>query len=149
MSRFITIFLFILLNYGLSAQYTVSPSPVKWYDIDQVFELNKKEPRPILIDVYSNWCSWCDFMMKTTFANKGIANYINKNFYPVRFNAESLDTIEFQGKKYFNRKIGRKPTHDLASILLEGKLSYPSVVYFDLSGKKTVVSGYKEPKDIE
>ncbi|MEN8119368.1 MAG: thioredoxin fold domain-containing protein [Bacteroidota bacterium] len=149
MSRFIIIVFFILFTRGLSAQYTVSPSPVKWYDIEEAFELNKKDPRPILIDVYSDWCSWCKFMMKTTFANKGIASYINKHFYPVRFNAESMDTIEFQGKKYFNRKIGRKPTHDLASILLEGKLSYPSIVYFDRSGKKTIVPGYKEPKDIE
>lgn len=149
MSRFIIIVFSILITFELSAQYTVSPSPVIWYDIDQAFELNKKEPRPILIDVYTDWCSWCKFMMKTTFANKGIANYINRNFYPVRFNAESMDTIEFQGRKYFNRKIGRKPTHDLASILLEGKLSYPSIVYFDRDGKKTVVPGYKEPKDIE
>lgn len=149
MNRFIIIVFAFLITHTLSAQYTVSPSPIKWYDLNQAFELNKKDPRPILIDVYTNWCSWCKFMMKTTFANKGIANYINNNFYPVRFNAESLDTIEFQGKKYFNRKIGRKPIHDLASILLKGKLSYPSIVYFDLSGKKTVIPGYKEPKDIE
>jgi len=149
MTRFITIFFIVFFSYTLSAQYTIPPSSIKWYDIEQAVELNKKEARPILIDVYTDWCSWCNFMMKSTYANKGIANYINRNFYPVRFNAETFDTIEFRGKKYFNRKLGRKPTHDLASILLEGNLSYPSIVFFDRSGRKIIVSGYKEPKDIE
>ena len=149
MNRFINIIFSFLIAHTLSAQYTVSPSTIKWYDIDQAHELNKKAPRPILIDLYTNDCSWCEHMMKTTFANHGIANYINNNFYAVRFNAESTDTVEFQGRKYFNRKVGRKPTHDLASILLNGNLSYPSIVYFDRNGKKTIISGFKEPKDIE
>ena len=149
MHRYIIIVFCILFTNELSAQYTVSPSPVKWYDLDQAFELKKKAARPILIVVYTDRCSWCNFMMKTTFTNKGIADYLNENFYPVRFNAESMDTIEFQGKKYFNRKIGRRPTHDFVSILLEGKLSYPSIVYFNLNGEKMVVPGYMEPKDIE
>ncbi|OQY04538.1 MAG: hypothetical protein B6I20_02850 [Bacteroidetes bacterium 4572_117] len=149
MNRFyISIFALIVANNVLS-QHTVQPSNIKWYDIETAYELNKKKPLPIIIDVYTDWCSWCKFMMKTTFANKGIEDYINNNFYPVRFNAETLDTIKFKGKEYRNRKLGRKPTHDLATFLLDGKLSYPSIVYFDRSGKKTVVPGYKEPKDIE
>ena len=149
MIKYIYFFTFFFFSNTLSAQYTVSPSPIKWYDINQAIELNKKEARPILIDVYTDWCSWCKHMMKTTFSNQGIANYINRNFYPVRFNAETTDTIEFKGKKYFNRNIGRKPTHDLAISLLEGRLSYPSIVYFDRNGKKSIVPGFKEPKDIE
>lgn len=149
MSKFITIVFTFLITYTTSAQYTISPSNIKWYDIEQALELNKKEARPILINIYTDWNSWCNHMMKTTFANEGIANYINTNYYAVRLNAESTDTIVFSGRKYFNRNVGRKPTHDLASILLDGKLSYPSIVYFDRNGKKTVVSGFKEPKDIE
>ncbi len=149
MNRFTLVVIAFLFVHIIRAQYTISPSAIKWYDIQQAFELNKKELRPILIDVYTESSSWCRLMMKSTFAKKGIADFINNNFYPVRFNAESLDTVEYQGRKYFNRRIGRKPTHDLASILLEGKLSYPSIVFIDRAGKKTVVPGYKEPKDIE
>jgi len=150
MSRFLfALFLFTFLSAKLSAQYTVSPSPVKWYDLSTAIELNKKNPRPLLIDVYTDWCSWCKFMMKTTFSNKGIASYINAHFYPIRLNAETMDTIEFKGKKYFNRNVGHHPTHDLAGYLLEGRISYPTIIYFDRSGKKIIDAGYKEPKDIE
>lgn len=149
MKQFLFILLLSLSFLKIEAQYTVAPSAIKWYDIEKAFELNKKNPRPIIIDVYTDWCSWCKFMMKTTFANNGIANYINNHFYPVRFNAETMDTIEFQGKKYYNRNVGHHPTHDLANFLLEGRISYPSIVYFDRSGKKIIDPGYKEPKDIE
>ena len=138
-----------LLNGNIYCQEIVSPSGIKWYGINQAFELAKKEPRPILVDVYTDWCSWCTFMMKTTFANSGISNYINTYFYAVRFNAETLDTIEFKGVKYFNRRVGRQPVHDLTSVLLEGRFSYPSIVYYDREGNKTIVPGYKESKDIE
>ncbi len=149
MKRFFLSLGFIFLFAYANAQYIISPSAVKWYDLEKAFELNKEEPRPILIDVYSDWCSWCRFMIKTTFSNKKIANYINKYFYPVRFNAETQDTVVFQGKKYFNRNIGHHPTHDLATNLLDGQINYPTIVYFNIEGKKIIDAGYKEAKDIE
>ena len=132
-----------------NAQYIISPSAIKWYDLKKAFELSQKNPRPILIDVYSDWCSWCGFMIKTTFSNRKIENYINKYFYPVRFNAETQDTIIFQGKKYFNRNIGHHPTHDLTTYLLDGQINYPTIVYFNIEGEKIIDAGYKEAKDIE
>jgi thioredoxin-related protein len=149
MKHFLLSLAIFLLIFKIDAQYTVAPSSIRWYDIEKAFELNKKNPRPIIIDVYTDWCSWCKYMMKTTFSHTGIANYINNHFYPVRFNAETMDTIEFQGKKYYNRNVGHHPTHDLANYLLEGRISYPTIVYFDRSGKKIIDPGYKESKDIE
>jgi thioredoxin-related protein len=134
------------LHFG---QVIISPSGVKWYTITEALELAKKEPRPILVDVYTNWCSWCSYMMKTTFASKEISDYINANFYAAKFNAETLDTVYFKGEKYFNRQIGRRPANDLTISLLDGNLTYPSLVFFDRNGEKNVVPGYKEAKDIE
>jgi len=141
----ILLFIYTFTN----AQITISPSGIKWYTLNEAIELSKSDPRPIFLDVYTDWCSWCGYMMKTTFANQGIVNYINNNFYAARLNAENNDTIVFKGGKYFNRNVGHRPTHDLASFLLEGKLTYPAIVFFDRQGSRTVVSGYKEAKDIE
>ncbi len=139
----------ILFTQSLSAQEIIPPSNIQWYTLDKAVELAKENPRPIMLDVYTDWCTWCKFLMKTTFANQGIADYINNNFYAARFNAETFDTVSYQGKKFFNRRIGSRPSHDLSAILLDGKLSYPSIVFFDREGNKTIVPGYKEPKDIE
>ncbi len=133
----------------LLGQRIITPSSIKWYSINKAFELAEKEPRPIMLDVYANWCSWCSYMMKTTFTNKKISDYVNAHFYAAKFDAETSDTISFKSIKYFNRKIGRQPVNDLTIKLLDGDLTFPALVFFDKSGKKMVVPGYKEAKDIE
>jgi thioredoxin-related protein len=133
----------------LFAQDVIPPSGIKWYDLNKALELAQKEPKPIMLDVYSKWCSWCTYMMKTTFASKEISDYVNTHFYPAKFYAETTDTVSFKGAKYFNRKIGRHPVNDLTIKLLDGDLTFPAIVFFDKNGEKMVVSGYKEAKDIE
>jgi thioredoxin-related protein len=149
MQKYLFIISLSLISKISFSQEIVPPSLVKWYTLEEAMKLAESNPRPIMLDIYTDWCSWCKFMMKTTFANKGIADYINNNYYPARFDAETFDTITFKGQKYFNRKIGNRPSHDLASLLLDGNLSYPSLVFFDLEKNKTIIPGYKEAKDIE
>jgi len=138
-----TIFLFTIFA---NAQVVESPSPIKWYTIEQAQQMYKKEKRPIIMDVYTGWCGWCKVMMKNTFANQEIANYIQNNFYPVRFDAETSDTIKYNDSTYTRGKYGK--THDLAVRLLVGQMSYPTIVYFDREGKPSPVPGYMEPKKI-
>jgi thioredoxin-related protein len=132
-----------------NAQKIVEPGLVKWYTVEQADSLNTKTPRPWLIDVYTGWCGWCVRMMQTTFSNAGIAKYINDNFYPVRFDAESHDTIRFRGKKYFNQNPDPKSTHQLSQYFLGGRMSYPTIVYIDRKGQINPVPGYMTPKQIE
>ncbi|MEA2042403.1 MAG: hypothetical protein U9N85_07605 [Bacteroidota bacterium] len=88
-------------------------------------------------------------MMKTTFASEGLAGYINQNFIPVRFDAETRDTLIFKGKTYTNKGVGRRPKHELANYLLNGKFSFPTIVYTDRKGNIYPVPGYKDVKSIE
>lgn len=137
----------------LSAQHTVSeepPSLVKWLTFKEAFELNKKQPKPFIIDVYTGWCGWCKHMMKTTYSTPDIANYINAWFYPVKFDAESKDTIEYLGTKYFNPGTTAKSTHQLAVKLLGGQLMYPSTIFANYSVNFVLNSqGYLDTKKLE
>ena len=80
-------------------------------------EKMKKEPRPILLDFYTDWCGWCKQMMKTTYADVNLASYINTYFYPAKFNAESKDTIEYLGKKYGPMSMDPKSPQDRKSVV--------------------------------
>jgi thioredoxin-related protein len=137
----------------VSLYFTISLSgqaPVKWYTVEEAFILTKKEPKKILIDVYTDWCSWCKVMDSKTFSNNLIAEYLNKNFYPVKFNAEQKADVTLNGKTYKFVASGQRGYHELAAQLLNGKLGYPSVVFLDEKTRMIQpVQGYIKAKEFD
>ncbi len=126
------------------------PSLVKWMTFKEAFEANKKMPKPFLIDVYTDWCGWCKRMMATTYSNPAIAAYVNQNFYPVKFNAETKDSIYFKDTLYVNKSSGSRAVHQLGYKLLGNQLSYPTTIFMFNDMKNTAnVPGYLDDKTIE
>jgi len=145
-SLYILVFITIA-SFHVSAQST---EKVKWYTIDEALKLNATAPRKILIDTYTDWCGWCKKMDAETFDHPVIAAYVNKNFYPVKFDAESSAPVQFSGHTFTNQGSGgsRKTTHQFATAL--GVTGYPTVVYFTGDLKMIgPVSGFYTAEQIE
>jgi len=124
---------------------------INWMTFEEAVKLNETAPKKIFVDVFTDWCGWCKRMDQTTFINKDVVEYINENYYAVKFNAESNDTIMFGGYTYINEggMNGRKGTHQLAANMLQGRLSYPSYVFMNEKNQLlTVAPGYMEAKDL-
>lgn len=150
--------LFFLLPLSLcllsfvSADYSEDPpkeakETLKWYTWEEAIAANEKEPKKIMIDLYTSWCGWCKKMDKTTFADPKVAAYLSENFYPVKFNAEQKEDIIFNDHTFSYVKNGRRGVHMLAYSLTDGKLSYPSIVYLDGNIKRISISpGFKDAK---
>lgn len=106
-----------------------------------------KKPKKIFIDVYTDWCGWCKKMDKETFQNPEVATYMNENFYMVKFDAEQKDPVTYQGKTYKYVPSGRRGYHELAAALLQGRMSYPTVVFLDETmNMLSPVPGYQKPE---
>ena len=144
------------------ASFTIEKSNVKspvvaekitWYSWQQAVELNKTTPKKLLVDVYTDWCGWCKVMDRETFPNDTIASYLNKNFYCVKLNAEMRDSIQFAGNTFIwmspEKGGGRNGIHTLAYSLLDGQMSYPTIVYLSEKFERIVISpGYKKPAQL-
>lgn len=130
--------------------FAASAQNVKWYSFSEAVELNEKEPRKIMIDVYTDWCGWCKVMDEQTFQHADIAKILNEKYYAVKFNAERKDTVVFQGATFVNKGEGRRPPHDLAVAMLNGKMSYPSIVFMNEKNQLiTAVPGFQKPEQME
>src|SRR6187431_1530392 len=90
----------VLITFSFKSFSQASPEGIKWLSISEAEKLAKDEPRKIIVDIYTDWCGWCKRMDNSTYKDPKVVEYINKNFYAVKFNAETKNEITFQGKTY-------------------------------------------------
>ncbi|MBK7407821.1 MAG: DUF255 domain-containing protein [Saprospirales bacterium] len=127
----------------------VADGELKWYSWEEAVAANKKEPKKILVDVYTDWCGWCKRMDATTFQDEMVKDFLRKNFYTVKLDAEQKEDIVFDGNTFKFQPYGKRGAHELAIQLLNGRMSYPSIVYLNEAFEIITVSpGYKMPEDI-
>ena len=118
---------FLTLDIYSQTQET-HPGPVKWLSFEEAVALNKKDKKQIFIDVYTTWCGPCKMMDKYTFTDPEVAKILNRDFYPVKLNAEQRENIAFEGTTFKFIPNGASGYHQLAAALLNNKLQYPTFV---------------------
>jgi len=146
--------IFLLAALSLPLLVVAQTRTINWISIEEAEAAQKKQPRKVLMDVYTQWCGPCKMMMQNTFTNQDVIDYINKYYYAVKFDAESAPTVTFKGQTFTNPDFdpnkagGRNGVHQLARSL--GVSAYPTIVYMD--EKMDIISpipGYKGPAEIE
>ncbi len=111
-------------------------SKIKWISLEDAEQLSQKHKKPIFIDTYTSWCHWCKVMDKKTFSQAEVINYVNKNYYAVKLDADSYAKIKFKGKTTTNRNLVR------STFKVTG---YPTIVMISPSGKISAQAGYRPP----
>lgn len=121
--------------------------------MDEALAAQKSEPRKIFMDAYTEWCGPCKMLDRNTFSNKDVADYINTHYYPVKFNAEGTEKVNYKGKTFGNpqydpNRRGRNSQHEFARAM---KITaYPSLVFFDEKGDLIgPIPGYRTPHQLE
>lgn len=135
LNRLLTATAIIALATAFSSWNMVEGEPsekINWVTLEEADNLRQKEPRKILIDVYTDWCGWCKRMDATTFRDPELVKYVNENYYAVKLDAEQKEPITIGGKTYeYDPNVGRRGVHKIAEELLQGRMSYPTIVFLD------------------
>jgi len=145
-----------LSNIGFSQQRMLIP-PVQWFSFEDALTLNAQRAayglptRKIFIDVYTEWCGWCKRMDATTLSHPVIADMLNTNWIPVKLDAERKDTVMINNQMFVNEHPHLpRSTHQLAQILLNGQMGYPSLVLIDEYGSPIqILPGFKTAPQLE
>lgn len=124
----LTIFLFLMLVpcFCLSQIKTGTFSELK---IQQ-----KNNPKPVIIHIYTSWCSVCKIESFELNKDKELTQLINENFYFISFDAEKTkEKINFQGREFSFLPNGNSGIHELALALSKNKNQpvYPLWIILD------------------
>ena len=82
----VLLMILVLINISLASE-------IKWLSFKEGLEKAKKERKLIIIDIYAQWCHWCNVMENTTYRNKTVIEKIEEDFIPVRVDAEKEPDI--------------------------------------------------------
>ncbi len=127
---------------------------INWVSLDEALKLQKENPKKIMMDVYTVWCGPCKMLDRNTFHNADVVEYVNKNYYAVKFNGEGNDVVKFNSRTFSNpnydatKAMRRNSPHELTRYLRVS--AYPTVVFFDENAQVIApIQGYQQPKQLE
>lgn len=129
------IYLFLILSVSLSLFCTQSKAQtdLKWYGFNEGYQKAVNEKRPVIVDFYADWCTWCKKMDAEVFRNPEISKILARDFITIRVNTEGNEQITFKGKTY-------SPQDFSGAVGVSG---LPTLLFIDKNGELvTKLPGY-------
>ena len=78
----------------LSTFFYSQTTKINWYAWGETpFKKAKQLNKPIFLDVGTEWCTACNLMEEKTYTDTAVINFINKNFIPIKADAEAQPDV--------------------------------------------------------
>jgi thioredoxin-related protein len=130
---FIRIVFSLVILFGLHVAIQ-GQVPMQWMRMEDLNDSLKKESRPVLIKIETQWCSVCRMMEKKVFMDKKVQKYLYGRYYLVKLDAEQKSAIRYNDTIYnYVMQAGGRGMHQLAKKLAQqnGKVQYPTIAIVD------------------
>ena len=126
-------FLVPMLLAALFAAAPVSAAPVAWRGWNEGLAAAAGGSKPVIVDVYTDWCGWCKRMDRDVYAKSEVSDYLNQHFVMVRLNAEGTERVNYGGRSMSARALA-------GGFQVTG---YPTMIFLKPDGTHMVnVPGY-------
>ena len=132
-------------------------SEINWITLKEAKGLAKKHNQKILIFFYKKNCPYCEQMKKETLRNPNVIDIINRNFFAVRLDSRTKDTIYYNNIAYSNQQPiehGYTWRHDfyfeVAAYSRNGtsQITTPTIVLFNNKFQKIGAMPGNHPKEL-
>ncbi len=127
---------FIIIN---SLSIYSNNRSIKWVDtFREALIISRKENKPIMLDLYTDWCPWCKKLDETTFTNKDIIAK-SSSFVAVKINVEKSNEGPYLARRYAVRSYPDVIILDSYGEVIKAKIEDESLMPIR-------ITGYAEPK---
>ena len=117
----------------LSAVPVRAQAQIQWLDWDAGLELAQQSGRPVLVDVYTDWCGWCKRMDRDVYARPGVREYLSSRFVTIKLDAEAPDPAHYMGRNFTSTTLAERFK----------VTSYPTTIFLKANGQHSInVPGY-------
>ena len=85
---------------------------INWISLEKAKKYAKKYDKNILVFFYKKDCPYCEEMKKETLSDQSVIDLINNNFFPVKIDSRTKDTIYYNNKVFGNQQPESSGRHD-------------------------------------
>lgn len=81
---------------------------LNWREWDEGLREAAASRRPVLVDVYTDWCGWCKRMDRDVYTKSDVRDYLSRKFVTVKLDAEAAEPAHYQDQNFTSRSLAAR-----------------------------------------